>query len=165
MTEQVLFQPRVLVRNRVLLFRLQVKIIRSLLVQKLILCIHQLEPTHFLSTIPTKEPSLCHDEILPLGIVYYFLHKSSLELQVSVKPNQHKPGRKPIKEHLHVPSCGSSLEINFVLRICFREGVEEPYGKAEEKDVEKVFEPHMGIGFALSVIDWNEDLCFEQVLE
>ena len=126
MTEQVLLYPSLFIWNRVLFFCIKVKVISAFFVEDLILCIYNFESADLFIFTSSKKSSFSQYEVLTLGIINYFLHKSPLKLQIPIKTSHHKPECTTINEVFYSLSCCGSLKHDFRLRILIRKGFEEP---------------------------------------
>lgn len=82
MAKQILFDPRVRIYDAKLLFRIDVKVISALPVEKGVLGIEYLEAARYVVVLEPKEVSFSKSKLFLLSVVHYPLHILSSKIAI-----------------------------------------------------------------------------------
>jgi hypothetical protein len=155
MTKQILFYPSILIRYRILILIINIKIISSFFIQKLILCINNFKPTNFLIIPSSKKSSFYHNKILTLRIINNFLNKPPLKSQIPKESNYQNPPRQKVHDILQGFSRRSSLKNHFIFITHIRQRLNKPYRHSKKQYIKQIFHPNMKIRLTFCIIHKN----------
>ena len=160
MTKKIMFYPSILIRYRILILIINIKIISSFFIQKLILCINNFKPTNFLIIPSSKKSSFYHNKVLTLRIINYFLNKPSLKSQISKKSNYQNPPRQKVHNILQWFSWGCPLKNDPIFITHIRQRLNKPYCHNKKQYIKQIFHPDMKIRLTFRIIHKNLYLWF-----